>query len=209
MRIAYKINIEELSNVLQQLDSQTILIVTKTWTSEQQDTNFNNSIEQLFFKKVRSKQTGIQQGGGVGVWIPKHFNVKGKKEFEIANEDFFESMWLEIKESLKDKCLVNISYNPCKNLSNFFWNELSAELSKVYSLTENLLLFGDYNIDQFNRKEKESLHNFTLGLALNPTNPDNLFRISKTNQSLIDHCFMRKKSICRMKVRLPPIVVDN
>ena len=89
MRIAYKINIEELSNLLQQLDSQTILIVTKTWTSEQQDTNFNNSIEQLFFKKVRSKQTGIQQGGGVGVWIPKHFNVKGKKEFEITNEDFF------------------------------------------------------------------------------------------------------------------------
>ena len=77
-------------------------------------------------------------------------------------------MWLEINEPLKDKCLVNISYNPSKNLSDFFLNELNAEVSNAY----NLLLFGDYNIDQFNKKEKEILDNFTSDLALNPTNVD-------------------------------------
>ena len=118
---------EDFSNLLEQLDSQTILIVTKTWVSEQQDTNFNISNEHLFLQKTRSKQTRVQRGGGVGVWIPRHFNVKRKKEFEIANAKLFESMWLEINEPLKDKCLVNISYNPNKNLSNFFLNELSAE----------------------------------------------------------------------------------
>ena len=39
---------EHLSNLLQQLDSQTILIVTKTWISVQQDTDFENSNENLF-----------------------------------------------------------------------------------------------------------------------------------------------------------------
>ena len=106
---------------------------------------------------------------------------------------FFESMWLENNEP-QDKCLVNISYNPSKNLSDFFLNKLSAEVSNAYSLTDNLL-FGDYNIDQFNKKEKEILDNFTSGLALNPTNVDTPSRISTTNQSLIDHCFMTKNQI--------------
>ena len=87
---------EDHSNLLEQLDSQTILIVTETWISERQDTNFIISNEHLFLQKARSKQTGFQRCGGVGVWIPRHFNVKRKKEFEIANANFFESIWLEI-----------------------------------------------------------------------------------------------------------------
>ena len=89
-------NYEDLSNLLEQLDLQTILIVTETWISEQQDSNFSISKEHLFLQKARSKQTGVQRVGGVGVWIPRHFNVKRKKESEIANANFFESMWLEI-----------------------------------------------------------------------------------------------------------------
>ena len=199
---------EDLSNLLEQLISQTILIVTETWISEQHDTNFNISNEHLFLQKARSKQMGVQRGGGVGVWIPRHFNVKRKNEFEIANANFFESMWLEIYEPLKDKCLVNVSYNPSKNLSDFFLNELSAEVSNAYSLTDNLL-FGDYNIDQFNKNEKEILDDLTYARALNPTNVDTPTRISKTNQPLIDHCFMTKNQIVEWKVCLPPIEVDH
>ena len=117
-------------------------------------------------------------------------------------------MRLGINEPLKDKCLVNISYNPSKNLSDFFLNELSAEVSNAYSLTDNLL-FGDYNIDQLNKKEKEMLDNSTSVLALNPTKVDTSTRISKTNQSLIDHRFMKKTQIVEWKVCLPPIEVDH
>ena len=87
--------------------------------------------------------------------------------------------------------------------------ELSAEVSNAYSLTDNLLLFGDYNIDQFNTKEKEIIDNFTSGLELNPRNVDTPTCISKTNQSLIDHCFMTKNQIVEWKVCLPPIEVDH
>ena len=44
-------NYENLSNLIEQLDSQTILIVTETWVSEQQDTNLNISNEHLFLQK--------------------------------------------------------------------------------------------------------------------------------------------------------------
>ena len=46
---------EDLSNLLEQLDSQTILIVTEAWICEQQDTNFNIINEHLFLQKARSK----------------------------------------------------------------------------------------------------------------------------------------------------------
>ena len=200
---------EVLLNFFEQLSLQTILIVTEKWISEQQDFNFNISKEHLFLQKARSKQTRVQRGRGDEVLIPRHFNVKRKKEFGIAKANFFESMWLEVNERLKDKCLVNISYNPIKNLSDFSLNELSAEVSNAYSLTVNLLLFGDYNIDQFNKKEKIILVKFTSGLALKPTNMDTPTRISKTNQSLINHCFMKKNQIVEWKGCLPPIEVDH
>ena len=79
---------EDLSNLHEQLDLQTIFIVTETLISEQQDTNFTISNEHLFLKKARSKQTGVQRSGSVGVWIPRHFNVKRKKKFDMANANF-------------------------------------------------------------------------------------------------------------------------
>ena len=67
---------------------------------------------------------------------------------------FFESMWLENNEPLKTKCLLNISCNPIKNFANLFLNELSAEVSNAYSLTDNIFLFGDYNINQFKKRAR-------------------------------------------------------
>ena len=56
-------------------------------------------------------------------------------------------MWLEIHEPLKNKCLVNSSYNPIKN----------ALVSTANSITDNTLLIGHYNSDQINEKRKECL----------------------------------------------------
>ena len=118
-------------------------------------------------------------------------------------------MWLKINEPLKDNCLMNIPYNPSTSLCNFFWNKLSAEVSNAYSLRDNCLLFGDYNIDQFKEKMEDLLNNFTSGLALDPKNVDTPNRIINTNQSLIDRCFMAINQIVEWKVFLPPIDVSH
>ena len=134
-------------------------------------------------------------------------SVNNFQKFKVANANFCESMWLEVIEPLKDICLVNISYNPSKNFSDFLLNDLSAELSNAYSLTENLPLFCDYSLDQF--KKKEILDNFKSGLEVNPTNVDTPTRISRTNQSLNDHCFMTTNQIVEWRVCLPLIEVDH
>ena len=59
---------EDLSNLLEQLDSQTLLRVIETWISEQQDTNFNISNEHLFLQKLdqdkrASSEIGVSEFG--------------------------------------------------------------------------------------------------------------------------------------------------
>ena len=53
----------DLSNLLQQLVLQTILIVNETGIPEQQYTKFNISNEHLFLQKAQSKQAGVKGGG--------------------------------------------------------------------------------------------------------------------------------------------------
>ena len=60
---------QDISNLLQQLDSETFVIVTETWMSEDRSWNINLSAEQYFLHKNWSHQTGAAKGGGVGIWI--------------------------------------------------------------------------------------------------------------------------------------------
>ena len=98
----------DISHLLQQLDLETIVIVTKTWTGEEQSWNINLSPEHSFLRKNRSHQTRVAKGGGVGIWIPKKKNFKCRREFELADPNFFETLWLELSNPLTEKCLINI-----------------------------------------------------------------------------------------------------
>ena len=151
---------QDISNLLQQLDSETFVIVTETWMSEDQSWNINLSAEHNSVHKNRSHQTGAAKGGGVGIWIPKKINFKRRREFELADPKFFETLWLELGNPLTEKCLINISYCPHQSLGDFFLDELSAEVSNAFSATDNILLFGDYNIDMLSVNGQKSLQNF-------------------------------------------------
>ena len=80
-----------------------------------------------------SYQTGAAKGGGVGIWIPKNINFKRRRDFELADPKFFETLWLELGNPLTKKCLINISYCPHQNLGAFFLDELGAEVSNAFS----------------------------------------------------------------------------
>ena len=99
---------QDKSNLLQQLDSETFVIVTETWMSEEQSLNINLSAEHNFLHKNWSHKTGAAKGGGVGIWIPKNINFKRRREFELADPKFFETLWLELGNPLTEKCLINI-----------------------------------------------------------------------------------------------------
>ena len=110
---------------------------------------------------------------------------------------------------LTEKCLINISYCPHQNLGDFFIDKLSAEVSNAFSATDNILLFGDYNIDMLSLNGKKSLQNFAAGLGLQLSNIDIPTRISNNKRSLIDHYFSTNEQINSWKVCLPPFDIDH
>ena len=59
------------------------------------------------------------------------------------NRSFFESLWVEISNPFQEKLLVNISYCPNKNLTDFFFDEITSEISAAFSQTDNIILYGD------------------------------------------------------------------
>ena len=65
-------------------------------------------------------------------------------------------MWIEIGKPLTQELLLNVAYCPNVNLSNIFLDELTVEISNVYSCTDNLILFGDYNIKLLGAKGRQS-----------------------------------------------------
>ena len=82
-------------------------------------------------------------------------------------------------------------------------------VKEMFSYTDNVLLFGDYNIDMLSVNGQKSLQNFAAGLGLELSNIDIPTRISNNKKSLIDHCFLSNKQITSCKVCLPPFDIDH
>ena len=113
----------------------------------------------------------------------------------LLTEVFFESLWLEIQAQFKEKLLVNVSYCSNKNVGEFFLEELTSEISGAYSITDNVILFGDYNIIFFNQREKELLTEFASNNALEIVNKNTPTWTNGNQETLIDHCLTTKHQI--------------
>ena len=152
---------EKLSNFLTTLDQLSFLAVTETWIKENNTIpdSFLSSSHQ-FIHQSRSSSTELERGGGVGIWIPNKFSIKMRNDLNTINRSFFESLWIEVIEPLKEKLLMNVAYCSNVNLSKFFLDEMTSEISNVYSSTDNLILFGDFNINILKETGKQLLNNF-------------------------------------------------
>ena len=95
---------DEMSDFLQKLDSLTFLVVTETWIKEDTEipTNFLANTHD-FLQQPRSKMTQLNRGGGVGIWIPKQFAYKIRKDISTINRNFFELLWIEIDKPFRGK----------------------------------------------------------------------------------------------------------
>ena len=187
---------EEISDFLQQQNRQTCFIVTETWINDNQKIPLNLlSNNHHFVHQSRSKLTQLTRGGGVGIWVPNTFKHKIRNDLNSINRSFFESLWLEIQAPFKEKLLVNVSYCSNKNLGEFFLEELTSEISGAYSITDNVILFGDYNINFFNQREKELLTEFASNNGLEIVNKTTPTWTNGNQETLIDHCLTTKHQI--------------
>ena len=158
--------------MIRQLYSEAIVIVTETWMSEEQSLNISFSTKHNYMHKSWSHQTGAAKVGDVVVWIPKKISIKRIREFDLADPRSFEKLRLELVNTLAEKCLINVSYCPHQSLGDFFLHKLSAEVSKAFSNTDNILLFGDYTTDRMSINGQKSHQNCAAGLELQLSNID-------------------------------------
>ena len=113
----------------------------------------------------------------------------------ISRSFFFESLWIEVTEPLNEKLLINVAYCSNVNLSQFFIDEMTSEISNVYTSTDDLILFGDYNINILKKTEKQLLINIIADNGLQYVNTKKATWTNGEKFSLIDHCFISENQM--------------
>ena len=90
---------------------------------------------------------------------------------------------------------MNVAYCSNVNLSKFFLDAMTSEISNGYSSSDNLILFGDYNINILEETEKKLLNNFIADNGLQYVNTKKATWTNGEKFSLIDNCFISKNRI--------------
>ena len=103
----------------------------------------------------------------------------------------FESLWIECNltndTKKKQKQLINISYNPNKNFTACFLEELSTSIDHAITENKPINLLGDYNIDYLSNNKRECLDSVMVPYGFEILNTAIPTRIRGNSQSLIDY----------------------
>ena len=156
-----KNKLEEFANFLETAPINTFVAVAETLLYT--DCNIENNFfiaSHTFFGKCRSEKTRASKGGGVGIFVSRKLTTDIESSLETVDESFFESIWVEITDPLTEKLLINVSSCPNKRIGEYFLYQLSTELSRAYSVKDNVILLGDYNLNYLNKTEKNKLDIF-------------------------------------------------
>ena len=79
-------------------------------------------------------------------------------------------------------------------MSEFFPDELTSEISGAHSITDILILFGDYKVNYFNQK-KEFLTEFASNNGLELVNKNTPTWTNGNQETLVDHCLTTKHHV--------------
>ena len=94
-------------------------------------------------------------------------------------------------------------------MGNYFIDELTSETSSVYSITDEVLLFGDYNLNYFNKRESILLDEFASNSGLTLSNTEKPTRATSQGVTLIDHGFSSKNQIQDVQIFSPSVEMDH
>ena len=94
-------------------------------------------------------------------------------------------------------------------MGNYFIDELTSETSSAYTITDKVLLFGDYNLNYFNKRESTLLDEFASNSDLTLLNTEKPTRATSQGVTLIDHGFSSKNQIQDVQIFLPSVEMDH
>ena len=108
----------------------------------------------------------------------------------LSTEVFLNHYGLKYKHRLRKNFQLTFLIVPIKTLANFF-----SEISGAHSITGIVILFGEYNINFFNQREKELLTEFASNNGLEIVNKNTPTWTNGNQETLIDHCLTTKHQI--------------
>ena len=94
-------------------------------------------------------------------------------------------------------------------MGNYFFEELTSETFSAYSITDEVLLFGDYNLNYFNKRESALLDEFASNSGFTLSNTEKPTRATSHGITLIDHRFSSKNQIQDVQIFSPSVEMDH
>ena len=94
-------------------------------------------------------------------------------------------------------------------MGNYFIDELTSETSLAYSITDEILLFGNYNLNYFNKRESTLLDERASISGLTLSNTEKPIRATSQGVTLIDHGFSSKNQIQDVQIFSPSVEMDH
>ena len=119
-----------------------ILGLSETWLNE----DFSNHMISIDGYKIERNDRDATGGGGVGCYINEKFNYLRRTDLETKE---LELMWLEIKRTSSSSIFVVILYRKPSCPGKFF-TVIEGNIEKVMSLSNNIVLLGDFNCNMRN-----------------------------------------------------------
>ena len=113
-----------------------VLCLSETWLDEHLSDNMVSVNGYKFERKDRGSN-----GGGVGCYIKDKYTYV--RRFDLESDEI-ELMWLEIKQVNTKSLFVGVTYRKPSQHNSFF-DILEGEIERVMSISNNVILLGDFN----------------------------------------------------------------
>ena len=172
--------------------------ISETWMNGTHDPTLWNVLKEthLFFNFNRCVKDK-SKGGEVALFISLSLAPKERTVLNLFDKERFESVWIECKESFDRSCkktmLINVSYNPSKQLQSKFLEELTKNIANGISKNSSIHLLGDYNIDYLDHIEQNKLDSAIILYGLNVCSAKETK--SKSSSSHIDYIITESSNI--------------
>ena len=120
------------------------------------------------------------KGSGVIMLLPKFLSPKIRIDLNLFTGKF-ESAWVSLKTPTCPSLLVNVTYNPNKQNSTEFLDQLAINIDNDITKNEKIILLGDININYLDTLKRYRLEIVILFYDLpieNQTIPTRLNRVN-------------------------------
>ena len=181
--------INELSSTNQNPD---VICLQETWDIKDSSMFHINN-----YHPIELNLRSSAKGGGVAIYVKNNLNFKRLPQFSLCVDRILEALFVEIITPENKKIIVGSVYRPGTKHPQLTFTEQYSQFSELFSnllanvsgQSDNVYIYGDFNLDVLKVTENKFIANYVdtifsfgfLQLVLNPT------RISNNSATLIDH----------------------